>query len=488
MAEEDCQNASPNNDPIVWASIIRNATPLVQYQSSECSHHSHLMEAVDNTVRGLLNRDASFGWLSYSSVNLWQPTHKDATPLRGLRFHVYQSTESLPNEETTSDDDESDDATNQAPYLLWIFACVYDSSKLTKLQAQSFLEKMVQLTELFRETDDTWRAGNEQACQEEFEPILEQRVKEMNSSESMATKDHDFEYCHQVILQNKKLLQQEKERQQKRRRSIKTPTNGINKTEDTAMAAAVAAVALGSSISNAIATSLPTDEATKHVKERLWAMLSKAGDAARFGLEPSPIQTIECATDNTGENETLVRDGFRKVTCVPDAVPESDDSDHSTANPNETAPDCDSATNENSNLSSFASRIGLGGYLLHSKKAGCPEKVELSADIVAEAAEGTEAAEESCFTKCAEESIGDKSRIGTASQCGKFQGLLHSRNPAKLSIIFKGRSKSTPTLSKANHAKRVSFNKFQPKVASEEFRVLDIAAKKELLLKAEIPF
>jgi hypothetical protein len=42
------------------------------------------------------------------------------------------------------------------------------------------VEKIVGISELFRETDDTWKYGSTLAAQDNFAPILQQRMQEVS--------------------------------------------------------------------------------------------------------------------------------------------------------------------------------------------------------------------------------------------------------------------------------------------------------------------
>jgi hypothetical protein len=69
---------------------------------------------------------------------------------------------------------------------IWVFAAVYDPSLIDKVPVQSFLEKMIGISELFRETDDLWKEGGTLAWQNTFAPILSQRMQEVTSLGKMA--------------------------------------------------------------------------------------------------------------------------------------------------------------------------------------------------------------------------------------------------------------------------------------------------------------
>jgi len=90
---------------------------------------------------------------------------------------------------------------------LWIFACVYNPAGATKRQVQSFLEKIVLISEIFRETDKVWQTGDHHSCEDVFAPILEQRMKEMTYWGSIAMADEaTLDLSQQIIKANRDLL------------------------------------------------------------------------------------------------------------------------------------------------------------------------------------------------------------------------------------------------------------------------------------------
>ncbi|GKY99571.1 hypothetical protein MPSEU_000911400 [Mayamaea pseudoterrestris] len=214
--------------PINWLCIVRDETLLVQFPSpnSKTTNHSHYENrdrkhegpnhsftsigsdtTVLETARGLLNREPSHGWDTFSTVKLWQhASHsKDLTALRGLRFHVYQRLRR----------NVDSDSSISSRVLVWVYACVYDSSILSKHQAQAFLEKTVLITELFRETDSTWQSSNDfEACQEDYVCLLEQRVLELQQACEFGNVASSLEYSKQIVQQNKCIIKEEKQRSQ----------------------------------------------------------------------------------------------------------------------------------------------------------------------------------------------------------------------------------------------------------------------------------
>lgn len=146
-----CSGVSVNTH-IQWACVARDETLLAVVGDE-------LPDEVLSTARNLLNKKPTVGWDSYQQG--WR------VGCKGLKFHVYQEG---PDEEL----------------MVWTFACVYDSARSSKRQAQSFLEKIVVISEMWREADDSWKEGRHLACQHLFGPVLQQRMQEFSYLGDMA--------------------------------------------------------------------------------------------------------------------------------------------------------------------------------------------------------------------------------------------------------------------------------------------------------------
>lgn len=162
---------------IPWACVVRDETVLAIAGADA-------PETVMSTARLLLNKEPAIGW-DYFQQN-WRGGFK------GLRFHVYQK------------------GLNQE-LIVWIFACVYDTARIQKQQAKSFLEKVVGITELWREHDADWKSGRDMACQELFGPVLQQRMQEVTYMGHSAVLDESFGLSSQIIATNRKLIKQSKQ-------------------------------------------------------------------------------------------------------------------------------------------------------------------------------------------------------------------------------------------------------------------------------------
>lgn len=134
---------------IHWSSISRNGIVLCKAgQDGFLGQHVN----VTQVAQTLLKKRPTPGYEYYSPFR---------SPLKGIKFHVYEATQ------------------ESSELFIWAFACVYDSTVISKDQAQSFLEKICGITQIEREEKWCWRHGKELAAQESFAPILQQRMEEV---------------------------------------------------------------------------------------------------------------------------------------------------------------------------------------------------------------------------------------------------------------------------------------------------------------------
>jgi len=130
---------------ILWSCVSRNDTILVE------AGEDNFDGQVTRAAQELLKKRPTPGYEYFSPFR---------SPLKGIKFHVYEKQESSPE------------------FIIWSFACVYDDT-VKKDQAQSFLEKICGLTQIQREEEYRWRHGDTLAAQECFAPILLQRMEEV---------------------------------------------------------------------------------------------------------------------------------------------------------------------------------------------------------------------------------------------------------------------------------------------------------------------
>ena len=185
---------TPQHTPekIVWSCVARNDVILAE--AGQDNHNGLVTE----TARGLLARKPTPGYEFHQISRKWpfrnnkkhDAVGEQHTPrLRGCKFHLYEHDE--------------DDVQN---VRIWVFAAIYDTTLAEQIQVQSFLEKIVALTEIFREDDDSWRKGDTLACQATFAPILLQRMQEVTYLGKMAMLQERLDNSKQLMSQNVDLL------------------------------------------------------------------------------------------------------------------------------------------------------------------------------------------------------------------------------------------------------------------------------------------
>jgi len=165
---------TPKGIPFVlWTGITRNETILVE------SGEDTFDGGVSITAKELLNRAPTPGWefhtqslrsqfmqnggtkdmLKWPSAK--KGTHYKSPRLKGAKFHVY----------------ERDSA---GEYIVWVFACVYNPNNIAKTAVQTFITKLVEDTEMYREKDFEWLYGPTLACQESFGPMLQHYMMQVS--------------------------------------------------------------------------------------------------------------------------------------------------------------------------------------------------------------------------------------------------------------------------------------------------------------------
>jgi hypothetical protein len=209
---------SRGREAIVWACIARDGIVLVE----SCPWREDLpWDGAREAIRSLLAKEPTLGWDASSSSSS-TPAHgggnqqsvgcgndsNDNKPeqehqhdeeedgnceenptFRGLRFPVYEV-----NEERAD------------RVRVWTFSCAYNPGVVTKRRAQAFLEKMVMITEYFRETPE-WRRGTDhRSCQDGFGQIIQQRMEEMADPKLASVIDETLDLSAQIVKLNRAVL------------------------------------------------------------------------------------------------------------------------------------------------------------------------------------------------------------------------------------------------------------------------------------------
>jgi Synaptobrevin len=136
--------------------------------------------------------------------------------LKGIKFHLYDNSAAC-----LHDKDNNNNSTNTGngggchnEMLLWVFCAVYNPATIEQNAVKSFIEKMIVLTELYRDTDEVWRQGTTLSCQASFAPILQQRMQEvsyMHNGEKLALLQHQLDVTKSVMHDNIQLILQREE-------------------------------------------------------------------------------------------------------------------------------------------------------------------------------------------------------------------------------------------------------------------------------------
>jgi hypothetical protein len=199
-------------ESLLWSGIVRNDVILV-------SEGDETNGSVELTAQELLNKPATPGFEFHTQQSsatdggsnfptLASLVSRDRTVaetskterLRGVKFHVY----------------EHDEGT-EGGMISWIFAVVYRNNTVTRRQVQSWLEKIVVITESFRDLDHVWRYGGNLAAQLQFAPILRQRMEEVTYYGKIALLEEQLETTKLMMERNIEVLLEREEKLEKLR-------------------------------------------------------------------------------------------------------------------------------------------------------------------------------------------------------------------------------------------------------------------------------
>jgi len=161
---------------IVWSAITRNDIILVEAGEDDGT------EKVIGLAQKMMKQKPTPGW-----------EFKRTKGLRGIKFHVYDHA------------DDRLDGSGNSSRILWIFACIADSS-LEEDQQKSFLEKLVYLTEPLRNDDYLWREGDLLACQATFGPLLQQRMEQVGYQGKLAMVNQNLNTTKEIMARNINML------------------------------------------------------------------------------------------------------------------------------------------------------------------------------------------------------------------------------------------------------------------------------------------
>jgi hypothetical protein len=191
--DNNSNNANTDNDIIVrdrraqkilWSGVARNDVLLAEAGDDPWDG------AVAATARALLRKPATPGYEFHTHRvtprTLVRRSTTDNSVLKGIKFHVH--------------DHHNTDGTP----LVWVFAAVYNPSlDIDRIQVQSFLEKVVGLTELPRDNDPLWHTtGTTLAAQSTFAPILLQRMEEVTYLGKLSMLHERLDASKQIMQDN----------------------------------------------------------------------------------------------------------------------------------------------------------------------------------------------------------------------------------------------------------------------------------------------
>jgi hypothetical protein len=160
---------------ILWACVARNDTIL-------CSAPAHQIEPrVKKASHEILRKKATPGFEFYSS-------NSHSPKLKAIKFHIYEHTEDRDLEATV--------------FRFWVVAAVYDPKAIDLSCAKAFIEKIVVITEVFRENDHNWQYGPEYCIQDIFSPTLQQRMNEVTYLGKMAAVHDEIDSLKQIMARN----------------------------------------------------------------------------------------------------------------------------------------------------------------------------------------------------------------------------------------------------------------------------------------------
>jgi hypothetical protein len=169
---------------LLWSCIARNDIILTE------AGEDRYQGAVTRAAVQLLAKKSTPGW-EYSTCSAGT-NHKK---LKGVKFHIYDHTE---------------DVYSMDPMVqrtIWVYACVYDPTLVELHEVQSFLEKMVVISEHYRDDlESDWKYGAKGVAQDSFGPILQQRMQEITYLGKMAMLQTQMDHATSIMARNIELL------------------------------------------------------------------------------------------------------------------------------------------------------------------------------------------------------------------------------------------------------------------------------------------
>jgi hypothetical protein len=205
------RNQQQQQPKILWSCVTRDGTILAE--AAAAADFVQAERSVAQTARELMARKPTPGFefhtqrcsrlaslTSFGRANELAITEgpRKGRPLKGIKFHVYErlrgDSEEPPLERTASN------------LRVWIFGAVYDPLTTERREVQSFLEKIVTISENFREHDSEWQTAGTLGLQGTFATILQQRMEEVTYLGKMAAMETQIQACQWHLERNVQLL------------------------------------------------------------------------------------------------------------------------------------------------------------------------------------------------------------------------------------------------------------------------------------------
>lgn len=170
---------------ILWSAVCRGTTVLAEATVEDYPWDESLRQC--STL--LLKKGATPGWefVTLNSTRIRMPMDHPHNPkLKGMKFHVYEH-----------------DATG---LIRWSVAAVYDPNAVDTPQVQSFIEKIVTITEVLRESNPLWKTGSTLSAQNTFAPILRQRMSEVVYQGKLCELNEQIDSLRLIMARNIELI------------------------------------------------------------------------------------------------------------------------------------------------------------------------------------------------------------------------------------------------------------------------------------------
>jgi len=157
---------------IVWSGVLRGTRNqnTVIAEAGEDNYNGEVVALAQK----LINKKQTAGWE-------YEKNRK--VGLTGIKFHVFDHNENEANKE-----------------IVWSFAAVSEK-KLEEDQVKSFLEKLVYITVPWRESQE-WREGQVLVGQEQFAPILKQKMDQVASQGRLAMVNETIDTTKEIMAEN----------------------------------------------------------------------------------------------------------------------------------------------------------------------------------------------------------------------------------------------------------------------------------------------